>query len=185
MLLLDLDENGALGVVLNRPSGVPVREILPDWTDVVGAPGRALPGRPGEHRLRARGRRLNDLGDDPDVEPVGFRRLFDDVGIVDLDTPTEIVAPALTGMRIFAGYAGWGEEQLAGGDRSRGPGTSSRRVPADLFGDDPRRAVAAGAAPPARRARLGVHPAGRPDHELADPVWPVRCGPAPKPLSRR
>ena len=31
VLLLDLDENGALGVVLNRPSEVPVRSVLPDW----------------------------------------------------------------------------------------------------------------------------------------------------------
>ena len=30
VLVLDLDENGALGVVLNRPSTVPVRKVLPD-----------------------------------------------------------------------------------------------------------------------------------------------------------
>jgi putative transcriptional regulator len=39
VLILDLDENGALGVVLNRPSTVPVAEILPDWADVTGTPG--------------------------------------------------------------------------------------------------------------------------------------------------
>ena len=31
VLLLDIDENGALGVVLNRPSPVPVGDVLPDW----------------------------------------------------------------------------------------------------------------------------------------------------------
>ena len=35
VLLLDVDENGALGVVLNRPTAVPVAEVLADWRDVV------------------------------------------------------------------------------------------------------------------------------------------------------
>src|SRR4051794_4557643 len=46
VLMLDVDENGALGVVLNRPSKVPVREILPDWTDVTGAPDVLFEGGP-------------------------------------------------------------------------------------------------------------------------------------------
>ena len=39
VLLLDVDDNGALGVVLNRPTGVPVAEVLADWSDVVAEPG--------------------------------------------------------------------------------------------------------------------------------------------------
>ena len=46
VLILDLDENGALGVVLNRPSDVPVREVLPDWTDVAGNPDVLFQGGP-------------------------------------------------------------------------------------------------------------------------------------------
>jgi putative transcriptional regulator len=45
-------------------------------------------------------------------EPVGFRRIVGDLGIVDLDTPIDVVSDALTGMRVFAGYAGWGAGQL-------------------------------------------------------------------------
>ena len=58
------------------------------------------------------------------------------MGIVDLDTPTEIAGPAHTHLRIFAGYAGWGEEQL----RSEIATGSWYVVPstrADLFGADP------------------------------------------------
>jgi putative transcriptional regulator len=73
---------------------------------------------------------------DPNAEPVGFRRLYDDVGIIDLDTPTEIVAPALTGMRIFAGYAGWSEDQLEA-ELAEGSWYVVPSTPADLFGADP------------------------------------------------
>ncbi len=136
VLVLDLDENGALGVVLNRPSTVEVREILPDWTAVARAPEVLFQGGPvSTDSALAVGASMGH-GIDPSVEPVGFRRLYDDVGIVDLDTPTEVVAPALTGMRIFAGYAGWGEEQLEAEIRS-GSWYVVPSEPSDLFGDDP------------------------------------------------
>jgi putative transcriptional regulator len=34
------------------------------------------------------------------------------VGLVDLDTPPEAVVAQLSGLRIFAGYAGWSAAQL-------------------------------------------------------------------------
>ncbi|MGN6129879.1 MAG: YqgE/AlgH family protein, partial [Nocardioidaceae bacterium] len=46
VLLLDLDANGALGVVLNRPSEVPVGEVLPAWADGVTAPNVLFAGGP-------------------------------------------------------------------------------------------------------------------------------------------
>ncbi len=36
------------------------------------------------------------------------------LGIVDLDAPLELVSGSLSGLRIFAGYAGWGAQQLRG-----------------------------------------------------------------------
>ena len=56
VLLLDADDNGALGVVLNRPSTVPVAEVLESWADVVAEPEVLFRGRPGLDRRRARGR---------------------------------------------------------------------------------------------------------------------------------
>jgi putative transcriptional regulator len=134
VLILDLDENGALGVVLNRPSTVPVAEILPDWADVTGKPGVLFQGGPvsTDSALAVAALPPGDA-----EEPMGFRRLYDHIGIVDLDAPTEIVGPALTGMRVFAGYAGWGEEQLAEEILSG----SWYVVPSDVgdvFADDPR-----------------------------------------------
>ena len=51
-------------------------------------------------------------GDEP--EPLGVKRLFGSIGLVDLDVPTPVVAAELAGMRIFAGYAGWEGGQLEG-----------------------------------------------------------------------
>jgi putative transcriptional regulator len=137
VLVLDLDENGALGVVLNRPSTVEVREILPDWTEVARSPEVLFQGGPvSTDSALAVATSTTAAGADEDAEPVGFRRLYDDVGIVDLDTPTEIVVPALNGMRIFAGYAGWGEEQLAA-ELQSGAWFVVPSEPTDLFGDDP------------------------------------------------
>ncbi|MBD8868794.1 YqgE/AlgH family protein [Nocardioides donggukensis] len=110
VLLLDVDDSGALGVVLNRPTDVPVADVLESWRDVVTDPGVLFRGGPvgtdgalGVARVA-----------DPAREPVGFRRTYADVGLVDLDSPVELVGDGLVGLRIFAGYAGWGADQLAG-----------------------------------------------------------------------
>ena len=166
VLLLDHDEDGALGVVLNRPSPVPVAEVLPGWDTVLAGPGVIFQGGP-----VATDSALAVAGLPPgDEDPVGFRRLFGSTGIVDLDAPSEILAPALTRMRVFAGYAGWGSEQLEA-EIEEGSWYVLPAEPADLFGPQPQGSVGPGAAPPARRAGLGLHPSAGPRDEL------TRAGP--------
>lgn len=108
VLLLDRSDSGALGVVLNRPSMMPVEEVLPAWGGFTSFPDVVFAGGPvsPESALAVAPLRVDT------EEPVGWQRLYGDVGIVDLDAPVEIVAPAIAGLRVFAGYAGWGEEQL-------------------------------------------------------------------------
>ena len=108
VLLLDVDENGALGVVLNRPTAVPVAEVLADWRDVVAEPEVLFHGGP----VSTEGALAVALLRGPDDVPVGFRQVEGNLGLVDLDTPVELVDGSLEGLRIFAGYAGWGAEQL-------------------------------------------------------------------------
>ena len=43
---------------------------------------------------------------------MGWRPVAGLIGMVDLDTPTELVDGSLSAMRVFAGYAGWGAGQL-------------------------------------------------------------------------
>ncbi len=108
VLLLDVDENGALGVVLNRPSPVPVAEVLEGWGGVVGEPEVLFRGGP----VSTEGALAVGMLRTPDDAPVGFREVAGRLGLVDLDTPVELVDGSLVGMRIFAGYAGWGVGQL-------------------------------------------------------------------------
>ena len=110
VLLLDTGPEGALGVVLNRPSPVPVEEILPDWADLATTPEVLFQGGPvGTDGALAVGLLR------PDAEPPpGFQALAEGgrLGLIDLDAPVEGLAGALADLRIFAGYAGWGAGQL-------------------------------------------------------------------------
>jgi putative transcriptional regulator len=110
VLLLDHDEGGSLGVVLNRPSPVPVETVLPAWSETASAPPVVFQGGPvGTDSALAVA--ALPVGGDPD-EPVGFRRVYGRTGLVDLDAPADVLGPAVSGLRIFAGYAGWGDGQL-------------------------------------------------------------------------
>ncbi|WP_432535459.1 YqgE/AlgH family protein [Kineococcus arenarius] len=115
VLVLNHDEDGALGVVVNRPLEVDVDAVLPGWQEFATAPGKLFQGGP--VALDSALGLVAVPGDRPD--PAGVRRVFGSVGLgsvglVDLDTPPEAVVDELAGLRIFAGYAGWGAGQLEG-----------------------------------------------------------------------
>lgn len=116
VLMLDVNPEGALGVVLNRPSPVLVAEVLDGWAGVVDEPEVLFRGGP----VSTEGAIAVALLRDPGDEPVGFRRIVGRLGVIDLDAPVELVDGSLEGLRVFAGYAGWGPQQLegeiAGGD---------------------------------------------------------------------
>jgi putative transcriptional regulator len=132
VLLLDVDEGGALGVVLNRPTPVSVAEVLSDWSEVVAQPEVLFQGGPvsTEGALA-----VGWLRDHEDV-PVGFREVSGSLGVVDLDTPVELIDGSLSGMRIFAGYAGWGAAQLDG-EIDEGSWYVVPAQPPDVFREDP------------------------------------------------
>lgn len=146
VLLLDHDEEGSLGVVLNRPTPVDVAEILEGWGELAGAPGVVFQGGPvsldsalgvavipGEEGpasgVRSRGGRGG---------PIGWRRVHGAIGLVDLDTPPELLAPALGSLRIFAGYAGWGPGQLED-ELVEGAWYVVESEPGDVSSPDPER----------------------------------------------
>jgi putative transcriptional regulator len=68
--------------------------------------------------------------------PVGFRTVDGRLGLLDLDTPPELVDGSLEHLRVFAGYAGWGADQLAG-EIEEGSWYVVPAEPADAFRADP------------------------------------------------
>lgn len=114
VLILDADDNGNLGVVLNRINTLRLGAVLPAWQDQVCEPAVLFDGGPvSPHGAIC----LAEL--DGDEEPPGWGRLFGQIGLLHLDTPVELVAGAYARLRIFAGYAGWDagqlEAEIAGG----------------------------------------------------------------------
>ncbi|QCX26839.1 YqgE/AlgH family protein [Nocardioides jishulii] len=109
VLVLDVDDDGALGVVLNRPSPLLVAAVFEEWRDLVGEPEVLFRGGP----VGTDGALALALLRDPEQAPQGFRPVLGRLGVLDLETPVDLVQPALARLRIFAGYAGWGPGQLA------------------------------------------------------------------------
>lgn len=107
VLLLDHDEDGALGVIVNRPSELGVARVLPVWGDHASDPGVVFEGGP-----------VTPDGAIGVVVPAAettlgaIRMLTDRFGILDLDADPDDVVPLMGGLRIFAGYAGWSPGQL-------------------------------------------------------------------------
>lgn len=109
ILILEHDESGTLGVVLNQPTSLDVGTVLPAWRDHLTGTPILFQGGP-----VALDSALGLAASVDAAEPPGFRRVSGPLGIIDLDTPPDELAPQLHALRIFAGYAGWSPDQLDG-----------------------------------------------------------------------
>ena len=106
VLILAHNDDGAFGVVLNRPSDMTVAVVAPEWAEHVSAPAVEFIGGPvaqgdviglGRGGLRVSGPIHPDLGG---------------LGTIDLnEAPTDGTHPC-DGLRLFAGGAGWAPNQL-------------------------------------------------------------------------
>ena len=133
VLLLQADEDdGALGLVLNRPSGTDVAEVLPDWADLTCGPPVVFTGGPVQPQAaiclghKRMGGAL--LGSYAELEGVPGGS----VGTVDLDSSPAELATAVSQVRVFAGYAGWAAGQLES-EVAEGAWWVIDALPADAF----------------------------------------------------
>ncbi|NLU84509.1 YqgE/AlgH family protein [Rhodococcus sp. HNM0569] len=110
--VVEHNESGSLGVVLNRPSGTPVHNVLPQWAPHVARPATLHVGGPVR---RDSALCLATLRTGASVDGVrGLRRVDGRVVMVDLDTDPAAVLPIVHSLRVFAGYSGWTTGQLDG-----------------------------------------------------------------------
>jgi putative transcriptional regulator len=99
VLLLDHNEEGAFGVVLNRPSDEAVADHLPEWAGATADPGVIHLGGPVDPAV---GTALGAGGR-------GQPGPIPGISILDLENPPD---ESTHGVRIYAGYSGWGSGQL-------------------------------------------------------------------------
>jgi putative transcriptional regulator len=106
VLITEHNEDGAAGLVINRPSVSPVSELVPQLEPLVDDGEQVWIGGPVQTDA------VLVLGEfvDPDEAAVP---LFGSLGFPALDDPDEVV-PVTTRRRVFAGYAGWEAGQLEG-----------------------------------------------------------------------
>jgi putative transcriptional regulator len=133
IFMLEDNEEGALGLVLNRPSPLDVTEPLPDWSRLVATPSVVFVGGPVSRSsviaLAVR-EPTHELPEDAWTEVDGI------VGVLDLTADADLIGGGVAEVRVFAGYAGWGEGQLAG-EIAEGAWFVVDAVAADTFTDQP------------------------------------------------
>ena len=104
--MLEHNDEGALGVVLTRPSELPVVELFDQWSRHAAAPAVVHRGGPVSPSSVISLGVANGTAN-PDV----FTPISGGIGTIDLDgDPADIIG--LQGIRAFGGYAGWSAGQL-------------------------------------------------------------------------
>ncbi|MFV0429592.1 MAG: YqgE/AlgH family protein [Arachnia sp.] len=129
VLLLEHNENGSLGVCLHHLSDLGMVEVLRPFEDLLTQPAQLFEGGPVSPQAAICLAQVMN----PDEEPPGWKPVFDDVGILDLETPVELVRGAFSQLRIYVGLAGWDAGQLEG-ELIRGSWFRSRASVEEVFG---------------------------------------------------
>jgi putative transcriptional regulator len=122
------DDDGAVGVVLNRPSEVEVADAAPPLARLVEQGARLFIGGPVESSAAVV---LADLEHPERANVIAFGS----IGFLPEETgPDEL--GEIRRARVFAGYAGWGPGQLEG-ELGEGSWIVEPAQPADVFTEDP------------------------------------------------
>jgi putative transcriptional regulator len=108
VFMVEHTDEGAAGVVINRPSDTQLTSSpLEEWDGVAADPALVFVGgpvMPGAAVCLAKTR--------PNECPDGFQPVLDGVGVLDIGREYEELRPAVDRVRVFVGYAGWTAGQL-------------------------------------------------------------------------
>ncbi len=128
VLITEHTDDGAMGVVLNRPSETDVDEVAPELAPVVdGEP--IFIGGPVQPKA------LVVLAEFADTDAAAWI-VAADVGFVAAETVGDRLEEAVRRGRVYAGYSGWGAGQLEA-ELEEDSWIVEAPLPAELFPDDP------------------------------------------------
>jgi len=107
--VLEHHEDGAIGLVLNRPSEEALEAPLDRWIDLQTAPSSVFTGGPVETNAMIGMATTKIEVDEPMEHLTPISGL---IASTDLSADPAIVAAHVDSVRVFRGYAGWGAGQL-------------------------------------------------------------------------
>src|SRR3954465_8406234 len=105
VLITEHNDDGAMGIVLNRPATTTVTDAAPELEDLVEPGGDVFVGGP----VQPSSVIVLAEWDSPDDAAVP---IFDGIGFVGADADPEELARTVSRARVFAGFAGWSAGQL-------------------------------------------------------------------------
>jgi putative transcriptional regulator len=130
VFIAEHSEDGAMGLVLNRPSEAPVVDAIPDLTWVADSDELVYVGGP----VAPNGVIVLAEWADPSQAVV---LVDDDLGFVPGDAEdTDALADAVRRARVYAGHAGWGPGQLED-ELAEEAWIVEAPLREELFSDDP------------------------------------------------
>lgn len=129
VLVLEHSAEGAVGLVVNRPTEATLTEALPGWVALAADPGVLFVGGPVQREaIIALARTYGPTE--------GVQQIVSGVGVVDVSADPTLVGAAIAGVRVFAGYAGWSGGQLES-EIAVGSWFVVDARPEDVFTDEP------------------------------------------------
>jgi putative transcriptional regulator len=129
VLIAEHTEEGAMGLVLNRPTDAVVAEAVEELAGVVEPGEQVFAGGPVEEQSVMV---LAEFDDPAQAAAV----VLDDVGFLPSDAALEELSGRTRRARVFAGHAGWGPGQLDA-ELDEGAWIVGDPDPGDIFSEDP------------------------------------------------
>lgn len=128
VLITEHGEEGAMGIVLNRPSEAEVASVIPDLQPIVGSEPIFVGGPVQPEALVV-------LGEFSDPDKAAWI-VVADVGLVSAHTELEELPDSVRRGRVYAGFSGWGPEQLEA-EVAEDAWIIEAPMPSELFPEDP------------------------------------------------
>lgn len=108
------DDDGAIGVILNRPTEIDVSDHVPGWDSILVDPQVVFIGGPVQPEVAVA------LAGSSAPPEEGWRPISPHLGLFDLGVPPASIIDSIDRVRVFSGYSGWApgqlEQEVAGND---------------------------------------------------------------------
>ena len=129
VFITEHNDEGAMGIVLNRPADTTVGDVVPELAGVAGDGAPVFIGGPVQPQA------LVVLAEFADPDAAAWI-VVADVGFVSAETEVSELERAIRRGRVYAGYSGWGAGQLEA-ELEIDSWIVEPPLPAELFPDDP------------------------------------------------